>query len=122
MPPSSRTRRARSALRTTANTEGPYRPKVDAFGTVSLADNSYKARVINYADGKLAVFQEGAPTSPVLFDLTSDLNIKGRIMTSSIRTPDEEEIEFRFQKAGCGCETPRALRGGRNRLLEAAGV
>jgi hypothetical protein len=46
------------------------------------------------------------------------MHIKGRILTATA----ENGAELKFQKAGCGCETPHELRGGRNKLLRDAGL
>ena len=116
-----RTQRQRAA-RTSAVRPVTYSPKVDAFGTVHAGSASeYKARVLEYAPGHIAIFRDVAPTNPVLIETVSPISIKGRIMRTTFLI-DDEELELVFQKAGCGCETPQSLRGGRNKLVREAGI
>lgn len=118
----SRTQRQRASRASTTRSV-TFSPRIDAFGTVKILDVAdYKARVVEYAPGRLAIFRDVAPTVPTLIELTSDINIKGRIMRTSTLDADNGEIEIVFQKAGCGCETPQSLRGGRNALIKAAGI
>jgi hypothetical protein len=63
-----------------------------------------------------------APTAPIDLQLASEPALKGRLMRATFLAEGEEEVELVFQKAGCGCETPKTLRGGRNALIEAAGL
>lgn len=94
-----------------------HRPAVDTFGTLRAPDGSEsRARLVEYREGRLAAFSADDPTSPLLFDVTS-MNIKGRLLTAG--TADGE---LKFQKAGCGCETPYALKIGRNALLRGAAL
>lgn len=114
--PRTRTRRQRSSTSTSA-----FSPKVDAFGTVRTEGDEYKARAIEYAPDRLALFRESDPTDPVILELSTPIEIRGRVLRATY-TEDGEDRELLFQKAGCGCETPRNLRGGRNMLLEGAGL
>lgn len=119
--PSQRTRRER-ATRTRQRVSSGHSPKVDAYGTVRVLDNEYKARIIDFQAGRLALFRVEAPTAPITLELTSPIQVKGRLMKTTFLAEGEEEVELVFQKAGCGCETPRTLRGGRNALIEGAGL
>lgn len=114
--PRTRTRRQRSSTSTSA-----FSPKVDAFGTVRVLGNEYKVRAIEYAPDRLALFRESDPTNPVTLELSTPIEIRGRNMRTTF-IAEGAEAELVFQKAGCGCETPRSLRGGRNMLLEGAGL
>lgn len=100
-----------------------HAPRIDAYGTVRIPEAEYKARVIEYAPGQIAIFRELAPTMPVLLSIApeSDIQIRGSLMKTTFIV-DNEEVELLFQKAGCGCETPRNLRGGRNALITGAGL
>lgn len=100
-----------------------HSPRIDAFGTVRLPDTDFKTRVIEFAADRLALFQDADPANPVVLDLTSPIQIKGRMMKTTFTSAETgEEVELLFQKAGCGCETPRSLKGGRNALIRGAGL
>ena len=90
---------------------------MDTFGTIKLpSGGEARVRLIEYAENKFAAFSVDAITDPAVFEVT-DMNIKGRLLTAQT-----EAGEVKFQKAGCGCETPHELRGGRNKLLRDAGL
>lgn len=91
---------------------------MDTFGTLKFpGEGEARGRLIEYAENRYAFFTEGNISEPVTFDVTS-ASIRGRIFTAQL----EGEAEVKFQKAGCGCETPYSLRGGRNKLLREAGL
>lgn len=120
--PGSRTRRQRAAREVVSRSAG-HKPKVDAYGTVRVLDNEYKARVMEFAPRRLAIFRDISPQTPVVLELTTDPVLKGRLMRTTFTAPEtSDELELVFQKAGCGCETPRNLRIGRNSLMSAAGL
>ena len=110
--------RERRQQRQRAGKTRPRQPAVDTFGTLRAPDGAEaRVRLIEYAENRLAAFSEADPEHPLLFEV-EDMHIKGRILTATA----ENGAELRFQKAGCGCETPYALRGGRNKLLREAGL
>ena len=95
----------------------PWTPRIDVFGTLRLPDNTeIRARLIEYAPLHFAAFTKDAVETPLLFTTQGDFNIKGRIMTAAV---EDSGTEVKFQKAGCGCETPHELRAGRSVLLRA---
>lgn len=95
--------------------------KVDAFGTVRLLGAEYRARVIDLGDSRLAILRasDDGGIQGTTLQTTSDIELRGRIMRTTIEA-EGGETELQFQRAGCGCETPRQLRGNRARLIEAA--
>lgn len=106
------TGRARAATK-----QRPRQPAVDTFGTIKLpGGGEARVRLIEYAVNRLAAFTVDTITSPATFEVEG-MNIKGRVLTAQTETG-----ELKFQKAGCGCETPYELRGGRNKLLRDAGL
>lgn len=106
------TGRARAATK-----RRPRQPAVDTYGTLRFpSEGEARGRLIEYAVDQYAFFTESDLTHPMTFDVT-DAHVKGRVLTAT--TPAGE---VKFQKAGCGCETPYSLRGGRNKLLRDAGL
>lgn len=100
-----------------ATKQRPRQPSVDTFGTIKFpGESDTRGRLIEYADNLYAFFTEGNLTQPTTFT-AFEARIKGRVFTAQI-----EQGEVKFQKAGCGCETPQNLRGGRNKLLRDAGL
>jgi hypothetical protein len=110
--PLSRTSRQRRTGIATATREP--RPKqhngIDAFGTLRAGEIEVRARLIEYEANKFAAFRTDG--EPITFQAES-YTVKGRLLTAQVA----EGPEIRFQKAGCGCETPHQLRGARAPLL-----
>jgi hypothetical protein len=117
--PLGRERRQQQRVRASRNAAArPRTPAIDTFGTLKFpGEGDARGRLIEYEVDKYAFFTEGSPTTPLTFEVTN-ANIRGRVFTASL----SEEQEVKFQKAGCGCETPYSLRGGRNKLLRDAGL
>ena len=104
-----RQRRGRSAPRD----PNKFTPRVDVFGTLRLpSGGDVRGRLIEYAPDTFAFFTADAPEDPVLFETSGEFVMKGRTLTAQ-----SEYGEIKFQKAGCGCETPHNLRGARSPLL-----
>ena len=100
-----------------ATKQRPRQPSVDTFGTLKIpGEGDVRGRLIEYAENQYAFFTEENLTHPLTFAAES-ANIKGRVFTAQT-----EAGEMKFQKAGCGCETPYSLRGGRNKLIREAGL
>lgn len=99
--------------RTTKASSGAWTPRIDVFGTLRLPSEEVRARLIEYAPATFAAFSAESIENPILFTIEGEFNIKGRIMTAQ-----SEAGEVKFQKAGCGCETPHQLRTARSKLLE----
>lgn len=93
------------------------RNQVDVFGTLRCGETEARVRLMSLDGGRLAAFEAADPTSPHLFELEGDIHVKGRILTAQTQYG-----ELKFQKAGCGCETPRELRVSRTLLLQGAGL
>ena len=53
-------------------------------------------------------------TPPLTFQVEGEFHIKGRLFSATTTGG----ADIKFQKAGCGCETPHELRGARRPLLE----
>ena len=116
--PLGRERRQQMRGRSRAATkQRPRQPSVDTFGTLKIpGEGDVRGRLIEYAENQYAFFTEENLTHPLTFAAES-ANIKGRVFTAQT-----EAGEMKFQKAGCGCETPYSLRGGRNKLIREAGL
>lgn len=100
-----------------ATRQRPRQPSVDTFGTLRFpGEGEARGRLIEYADNQYAFFTEDNLRHPLTFT-AEDAHIKGRVFSAQI-----EPGEIKFQKAGCGCETPYTLRGGRNKLIHDAGL
>ena len=111
-----RQRQQRPARKTGA----AWTPRIDVFGTLRMPDGSEsRARLIEYAPLHFAAFTKDAVQTPLLFATQGDFSIKGRIMTAAV---EDSGAEVKFQKAGCGCETPHELRAGRSVLLRAVPI
>jgi hypothetical protein len=108
---SARQRRGRSAPRD----PNAWKPRVDVFGTLRLpSGEEFRARLIEYAPSSLAAFTASDPENPLLFRIDGEFAIKGRLLTATL---EDDGGQVKFQKAGCGCETPHQLRGARAPLL-----
>lgn len=100
-----------------AQRQKPRQPSVDTFGTLRFpGEGEARGRLIEYAENQYAFFTEDNLTHPLTFEAVG-ANIKGRVFSAQIAPG-----EVKFQKAGCGCETPYSLRGGRNKLIRDAGL
>jgi hypothetical protein len=90
---------------------------IDAFGTLkTVTGEMIRARLIEHAPNEFAAFPAGG-ADPIQFTAES-YTVKGRLLTVQL----DDGGELQFQKAGCGCETPRELRGARTPLLQRAGI
>ena len=108
-------RTARQQRRRTGRTQPTSYNGIDAYGTLKAGEHEFKARLIEYAENTFAAFNAQDPQDPLLFTVEA-YTVKGRMLTAQVA----EGEPIRFQKAGCGCETPHNLRGSRGRLMEAA--
>lgn len=91
-----------------------YTPKVDVYGTLkSFTGDEVRGRLIEYAPSQFAFFTATDRENPLTFTTEGEFQVKGRVLTAMTTGG-----EIRFQKAGCGCETPHELRGARKPLLE----
>lgn len=91
-----------------------YVPRVDVFGTLKFPGAAdARGRLIEYAPGSFAFFTVDSIESPSVFTVEGEFAMKGRTLTVQA-----DVGEVRFQKAGCGCETPYQLRGARAPLLQ----
>lgn len=108
-------RTARQQRGRTGRTQPTSYNGVDAYGTLKAGEHEFKARLIEYAEHQFAAFDATNPQEPLLFNVES-YTVKGRLLTAQVAEGDD----IKFQKAGCGCETPHNLRGSRGRLMEAA--
>lgn len=116
MPLSRRDRQSRP--RRQRATSGSFTPRVDVFGTLRTPEGEARVRLMEYAPSAFAAFSAESPENPLLFMIEGDFHMKGRLFTAALTGGSE----VKFQKAGCGCETPHQLRGARRPLLEAAGL
>lgn len=116
---SSRAARRQGAAHRSASYAKTRHNGIDAFGTLRLPGDHVgeRVRLVEYGDGRFAAFSAAEPTAPVLLEV-AEYQVKGRLLRGTLA----DGAEFAFQKAGCGCETPRELRGPRGRLLEEAGL
>lgn len=119
MPLSRRDRQSRP--RRQRATSGSFTPRVDVFGTLRTPEGEARVRLMEYAPSAFAAFSAESPENPLLFMIEGDFHMKGRLLTATLASP-VPGAEVKFQKAGCGCETPHQLRGARRPLLEAAGL
>lgn len=88
---------------------------IDAFGTLHVPGlEDVRVRLIEYEANRFAAFASGARDEPRLIEVES-YTVSGRTLSGTTETG----LEFKFRKAGCGCETPQDLRGSRAALLAA---
>jgi hypothetical protein len=106
-----RQQRGRSARRD----PDAWTPRIDVFGTLRLpGEADARCRLIEYAPASFAAFSAADPERPATFRVEGEFAISGRNLRAEL---EGGAGEVRFQKAGCGCETPQSLRGARAPLL-----
>jgi hypothetical protein len=89
-----------------------HTPRIDAFGKVSIDSHSIGSyRIIETGPQTLTLFHETEP--PRALELSGPYQSKARKLTATLT----DGSTVLFERAGCGCQTPQALRGPRSRFL-----
>lgn len=101
------------------------KPRIDSFGNFQIGPGpASRGRLIQMGGTDFALFPE-KNGMPVILTFEDAPTIKGRTLRGTLTGAETPDPTFVFQRASCGCQTPKELKGpARNflKLLEPADV